>query len=68
MNIKYLKLLGLAIPFFLLLQGCSFYARLGAVKESEQANAAANTEERGDILGPENDQFQAVLTNSRDVP
>jgi hypothetical protein len=46
MNIRYLKLVAAAIPLFLFLQGCSFYARLGAVKQSEQANIAVNTEEK----------------------
>ena len=62
MNIRYLKVLGLVIPFFLLLQGCSFYARLGAVKQSEQTNATAHTEEKGNISTSENGQVQAAFT------
>ena len=65
MNIRYLKLLGLVIPFFFLLEGCSFYARLGAVKQSEQVNAAVNTEEEGEISRLENGQNPVVLTNHR---
>ena len=64
MNIRYLKSAAVVIPFFLLLQGCSFYARLGAVKQSEQANTAVNTEERGGMSGPDNGQVQVVLANS----
>jgi 3D (Asp-Asp-Asp) domain-containing protein len=51
MNIRYLKLLAVMVPLFLLVQVCSFYARLGTVKQPEQANIAANTDERGNISG-----------------
>jgi hypothetical protein len=67
MNIRPLKLTALAIVFLVLVQGCSFYARLGTSRQPDLTNVAADTEGGAGISAPHRSQDQMAFTNGRDI-
>ncbi len=67
MNIRWLKSMTLAGALITLLSGCSFYARLGAVKKPDLTNAAANTENRASASAPQSGQDQLVFAHNRNI-
>ncbi len=67
MDTRSFRLMTLAIVFLALIQGCSFYARLGASRQSDLTNVAVNSEKGAGISAPQSDHDQVAFANSHDI-